>query len=254
MNCQDFESNIIGLARDQFTDADLSGQSLAHARVCELCGERLAEEQALIAGIRAVCSEISAAAAPAHVESALLVNFRAQVRQRNAPVARSLPLRKRIRQWKSGVAYVAAVVVIILIGMMWFKSNPALPKEPVISKQSVETPALDGEQPVADRKTASVITDTPPPKKRRHVRQAMAQQEGDVAGRFYSLAGEGELVSLESGRVVRVEMSASSLIPFGLPLTAETHAQTVQADLLIGQDGLARAIRFLPADQITKTQ
>ena len=71
---------------------------------------------------------------------------------------------------------------------------------------------------------------------------------------FYSLVGEGELAPLESGQVVRVEVPAATLIRYGVSLTAEAMNQTVQADLLLGQDGLARAIRFLPAPQTNKPQ
>jgi hypothetical protein len=84
------------------------------------------------------------------------------------------------------------------------------------------------------------------------VRRAFLQRaapdapETEVATSFYSLVEEGELVPLESGRVVRVEVPASALIALGLPITAESKDRPVQADLLLGQDGLARAIRFLP--------
>ena len=46
--------------------------------------------------------------------------------------------------------------------------------------------------------------------------------------------------------MVRVEVPVSTLIAWGLPITAENANQSVQADLLLGQDGLARAIRFSP--------
>ena len=51
---------------------------------------------------------------------------------------------------------------------------------------------------------------------------------------------------LESGLIVRGEATASALITLGLPITAENINRPVQVDLLLGQDGLARAIRFVP--------
>jgi hypothetical protein len=68
----------------------------------------------------------------------------------------------------------------------------------------------------------------------------------EAISRFYPLVEEGEMASLESGMIVRVEAPVSTLITLGLPITAENINQPVQADLLLGQDGLARAIRFLP--------
>ena len=86
MNCQEFESNVVRLARTQMADAGNRQQSLAHAETCLRCAERLAEAQTLIAGIRAVMVEISDSEAPPHVESALLTTFRAQARRKNASV------------------------------------------------------------------------------------------------------------------------------------------------------------------------
>lgn len=62
---------------------------------------------------------------------------------------------------------------------------------------------------------------------------------------FIALAEEGELAPLESGQVLRVELPASTLISMGLPILAEDVSKPVLADLLLGQDGLARAIRFV---------
>jgi hypothetical protein len=50
---------------------------------------------------------------------------------------------------------------------------------------------------------------------------------------------------LESGQVLRVELSTSTLISMGLRVTAEDVSKPVLADLLVGQDGVPRAIRFV---------
>jgi hypothetical protein len=52
-------------------------------------------------------------------------------------------------------------------------------------------------------------------------------------------------VPLESGVIVRLEVPRSALVSFGLaPADAEVSG-TVQADVLVGEDGLARAVRFI---------
>jgi hypothetical protein len=50
---------------------------------------------------------------------------------------------------------------------------------------------------------------------------------------------------MESGEVIRVQMPRSALISLGLPVNVEHADEPVLADLLIGEDGLARAIRFV---------
>jgi hypothetical protein len=68
------------------------------------------------------------------------------------------------------------------------------------------------------------------------------------------LVEEGQMAPLESGRIVRIEVPAAELVKLGVPLTDTTLTQPVQADLLLGQDGLARAIRFVPISQTTRMQ
>lgn len=46
---------------------------------------------------------------------------------------------------------------------------------------------------------------------------------------------------MESGQIVRVELTPAALAQLGIALPAEP----VEAELLLGQDGLARAIRFV---------
>jgi hypothetical protein len=60
---------------------------------------------------------------------------------------------------------------------------------------------------------------------------------------FVVLPGADALPRLESGRVIRIEIPESELTAVGLWPPA--HAGAVQADVLVGQDGLARAIRLV---------
>jgi len=50
--------------------------------------------------------------------------------------------------------------------------------------------------------------------------------------------------SVKGGRVIRVEMSRASLFAMGINVPLENGADTVKADLLVGQDGVPRGIRM----------
>jgi hypothetical protein len=54
-----------------------------------------------------------------------------------------------------------------------------------------------------------------------------------------------DLQPMENGEVIRVEMPHAALISLGLPVVPEQTDTLVIADLLIDEDGLARAIRFV---------
>jgi len=49
----------------------------------------------------------------------------------------------------------------------------------------------------------------------------------------------------ESLDVVRVQLPRSTMMRFGLPVSAELAWEPVNADVVFGQDGMARAIRFV---------
>ena len=66
----------------------------------------------------------------------------------------------------------------------------------------------------------------------------------EIATEFLPLTYVAETAQ-ESGQVVRVRMPRATLASFGLPVNAERGSELIKADILIGDDGLARAIRFV---------
>jgi len=70
-------------------------------------------------------------------------------------------------------------------------------------------------------------------------------QKGEYATDFVPISYGGVQKPMESGEVIRMEMPRSALIAFGLPVNADRADTPVKAELLLGEDGMARAIRFL---------
>lgn len=66
----------------------------------------------------------------------------------------------------------------------------------------------------------------------------------EIATGFLPLQ-DAQLNALESGQIVRVELPRSALASFGLPLNADRTASTIKADVVVGNDGTAHAIRFV---------
>ena len=69
-------------------------------------------------------------------------------------------------------------------------------------------------------------------------------QRVNAVGEFVSLPGAAALPPLESGHLVRIRLPVSVLPTLGVmpPLSQRTE---VRADVLVGQDGLARAVRLV---------
>jgi hypothetical protein len=66
---------------------------------------------------------------------------------------------------------------------------------------------------------------------------------------FVALPGAFALPDFESGRIVRVEVPLTVLPAFGIDLVPDAAPAAVQADFLIGQDGVPRAIRLASHSQ-----
>jgi len=64
----------------------------------------------------------------------------------------------------------------------------------------------------------------------------------EVATEFIPL---GPLESPVRGSLVRMRLPRSALTVFGLPVNQNRMAERISADVLFGEDGVARAIRFV---------
>jgi hypothetical protein len=69
------------------------------------------------------------------------------------------------------------------------------------------------------------------------------EEEADAS--FYPLPQAEALPAMENAMVVRVQLAASSLRMMGFPMDEERADAAVQAELLLGQDGLARGVRLV---------
>ncbi|HLL99653.1 MAG TPA: hypothetical protein VK400_01245 [Pyrinomonadaceae bacterium] len=74
------------------------------------------------------------------------------------------------------------------------------------------------------------------------------QTENEPEGEFYALASAGNSPAGEAGedlRIIRAELSRSSLFALGVNLPIENESEKIKTDLLVGADGVAKAIRFV---------
>ena len=249
MNCQDFEKLALALARNSLLDATARDQGLVHTEVCNRCAALLADERALLARVRAVAADMAGEEPPARVDALLLAAFRAQT----AATASStvIPARGRVWRWSSWKLAAVAAGILILISVMavfWGAASSHKPQReervdlptPV---RSPTPPKLAGPPAGSDQ----LVVERPKNPPRRARRQAAVNNadEDEVVTRFFPLREGEDLTTLESLQLVRVELPGSALSEVGLPIDPETVNEPVKADVVLGQDGLARAIRFV---------
>jgi hypothetical protein len=252
MNCENFENIVNDLARAKMMDAVARERGLAHAETCQRCAERLADERALTAGLKALSASDEEKAAPDRVEAALLAAFREQpIRERFSP---------RWPRW----ALAAAAAILVAVGLIVYRTLNNAPSEKSRDDQVLATPTpapapveRKVNEPVVDRKLAGNKSARPGGTRWHLVPRSRAPRflirdeitlyarDSEVASDFFPLTYEEDSAPMESGQLIRVQMPRSALVSFGLPVNVERADAPVTADLLVGEDGLARAIRFV---------
>lgn len=74
------------------------------------------------------------------------------------------------------------------------------------------------------------------------IRAEAPREPREMVTPFYALM---EDEPFERGELLRVRLPASAMRSVGLPVAEEHLTDMVQADILVGEEGLARAIRFV---------
>jgi hypothetical protein len=258
MNCREFEDIVNDLVRAKMIDAASRAAGTAHAEICGRCASRLGDERALYAGLKSLAVSDEGKAAPASVEAALLETFRAQVS--NLP-ARRLPVRSR--GWPRW-ALAAAAAILIAFGFSVYlaiQNEPQKDYKALIKKTTTPQPSVDRDERVVNDAVESEPRRGSRARPRRGSRPRLIKpfiidgmttyaKESEYATDFFPLSYSDDQKPMESGevirvQVIRVQMPRPALIAFGLPVNIERADVPVKADLLVGEDGLARAIRFV---------
>jgi HAMP domain-containing protein len=151
---------------------------------------------------------------------------------------------------------VAALVMIVAL-LALNASRVQKPQTPMTAK--IEKPVESGD-PSAVRHTPTIQTSEQGPlantktQRVQHkgvTRQKPLQQQlgphatSEIATDFIPLTSREALAQMDGGQVIRVELPRSALMSFGLPMDMERATERIKADVVVGNDGLARAIRFV---------
>lgn len=192
------------------------------------------DEEALMAGLRALREKAAVDGPPESLEAALLTEFRRR-QLRNEPKLRRNPF----LWW--GLA-TAAMAVLVAFGVA------SRPPVQVVQVQPAAVQPAAVQPTTVQRPPESVVI--PPPvrqEKRRasrpHRKPALLAQE--VATEYLPMPDAPRFTAEDRGQLVRIRLPRESMRSFGLPVNQDRIVQTVKADVLIGEDGIARAIRFV---------
>lgn len=245
MNCQMFSDLAGDIARDQMMDAGARTQALAHASECLNCADRLKAEQRLTADLRELVSATKDLTASAAVWEGLSASFDAR------GVAQVTTSRRR---WIYAAGAIAAMLLLMfaLLPVIRRHRQPAnveaFNATNSTGVRAIQTTKETGTEPRPDDLAVSIKQKPQINSHRRlPVRQTSAPQVSqpkEIATDFIPLTYGDPNVGSDA-QMVRVELPRSAMASFGLPVNMDRADQRVKADVLLGSDGLARAIRFV---------
>ena len=164
---------------------------------------------------------------PASVEIALRAEFRRIHAKRRV---------KRNARWAAAGLSIATAAAAVLLLFSTQKHNvvtaqqaPVREPAPVIAKvvPAIETPV----------KLSRVRTHT-------RTRRSLPRLP-DRSGEFVAIPYTESVSAAEQLDVYRVQMPRAMVAKFGLPLSAGSFDSVATADVVVGSDGIARAIRFV---------
>lgn len=214
MSCEDFEDDVVDLARgEELGDAQRT-EALAHAEECLRCAARLDDERAVTTGLRAFATRTAGAEAPPRVEAALLRALRDPERFEEGGAAPTMTATSASRAMELLLlAAAAAILAAIVVVPPRMGSVP----EPAASTAVPPTTVAGGE----------------------------ASAAGGENGEFVALSYGEDLRELDSMQVVSVELPRTALAALGWAGTESAQSGSVKAEVIVGHDGVARAIRFI---------
>lgn len=283
MNCQSFEGIVSELARDQHSDqmqADLRERAFVHLEACAACARRLQDERALTRCFQEMARDVKSLTVPTRVEEQLLKTFRqtfsgpvssparAMNRQRSEVRGQRSEIRGRRNRW---IMAAAAVLLIVtgIAGLRRYVGRQALPGSDGSENAVAQTPKASpstvdvgttNSQTKPHKELPGTVRRTNPHRRGRSFtrdgntsRQVLAttttvaanETDSEVATQFMPLGYAGPINLQDGGQLVRVELPRTAMLSMGLPVNMDRYGERVKADVLLGADGLARAIRFV---------
>jgi hypothetical protein len=187
-------------------------------------------EQDLLTALRALADADRHLEAPPQLEDRLRSAFRARHRQRQRRI--------RIAWTLAAAAVLILAVAPALIHVFVANTHRVRSVEPA---QAVNRPPDVIPQPLP------VPSSAPPSAPARRIVPVGRAPGREIMTEFFPLVDPAmnEASPMDRGELVRVNLPAAAMRTVGLPVREDRLTERVQADVLVSEDGLATAIRFV---------
>ena len=244
MKCHSLRDAIVELARGREAGPGTVAAIDSHLEHCAACAALMARERQLSQGLRALAAATAADRPPDALGRRLMEVF----------AERQLTPERSVARQATGWMRAAAAVLLTGAAVAWWWSARREPSAG--SAMTTSAVRADARKPEPARASGAVLTDDRP-----RTTPVLAASDRPRAARrrtvsgspvvrpvgFVALPGAAGLPDFESGQIIRMEIPLTSLPTYGIEILPDAQGSPVKADLLVGQDGQARAIRLVQA-------
>jgi hypothetical protein len=176
----------------------------------------MSSEEDVLSALKALADADREKEAPPEVEERLRSTFR---KRRSKPV------------WQWAIAAAVLIALVAAAVHNWPKRAEVASVVPPVVKQATDIP--DGRS----------LTVAVPQRVQAASKAPRRRQQREVVTEFFPLMEVPP--PLDRGELVRVSLPASAMRTVGLPVRDDRLSERVQADVLVSEEGLATAIRFV---------
>lgn len=268
MKCEQFNTLLHELTSERLRDAAVGQAAIHHADSCESCAAELNIQRHVGALLGDVAQADRGLEAPERVEATVLGAFRLAhgtanvVPMRPVVVTPATAPRRFSHRWMAAAAAIVVGFTATLVSWQAMRSEPigveAPVKVPIASKPLAETtpptrpvtppaeavvkdPPFSGAAPGRGNSKRPII----PVLNNADNRAVPAPEPQELVTDFYSLVPASGYAPMEGGQLVRLQVPRASLASLGVPIPVGNPNGSVTADLVMGYDGVAHAIRFV---------
>ena len=245
--CEEVRAILIAVARGENVSPPGTRFLREHVETCGACRRRLANERMLTAGLSALAAA-TPATPPASIKAAMIAEFRGTGDRFSSPVNRGLWQRfAGVRAWSLAAAVAAALLLAFFLPRWRRQETPvrqaevpvvAVLKPRVVKPPVVELPATPPAV-IAGSKAAHKAP------RRAKPQPAPVDDPPEVATDFIEIPYVEPLRPDQRADVFRVQMPRANMAVFGLPVVGGRLDSRITADVLMGEDGVVRAVRFI---------
>jgi predicted anti-sigma-YlaC factor YlaD len=189
------------------TMPELGGTDCSHLLECAACTARFNRQRQLTVALHAVAAGERRTEAPHRVEALALAAFREHS---------GLPARRISRHWRP--AWAGAVAAMLLLGVTLIRDHRPQPSRTLVAQTGVQT---------GDSSTSEIQSDF----------------DGFIP--LPNSAGISTAETEDDVNLVRIAVPRSAMIALGVDVSEDRAGELVEADVVLGGDGVARAVKFL---------